>query len=279
LRAFSSPRRIGRAASTRSVSSAKASIVAGPITSRIALLPIDWPLAAKGVPAVLPVRHTPSSSARRRVSSPPMAWHAARNAHGAGSFFGIELGQIASQISLSSTCEDHCQNPPRRPGWDRCSIWSATASQHRGGSKASAMPGNGAGQLRQAVLVAEIRDHGVDGVLPRRVVGHLVHQVGDQASLHPFVDLREAGADPGLQREATQNGGAEGVDRLDLQPARRLYGAGKSVRARDSRSSLNRSRRNADVCKRLRSSSSGVIAQVPRRLNRRFCISIAAALV
>jgi hypothetical protein len=141
------------------------------------------------------------------------------------------------------------------------------------------MPGNGPGQLCQAVLVPEIRDHGIDGVLPRRVVGHLVHQVGDQASLHPFVDLGEARADPGLQREATQDGGAEGVDGLDLQPARRLDGAGKSVRARDSRSSLRPLRTNADLCKRDPQFIFRLHRPGTEAANRRFCISIAAALV
>jgi hypothetical protein len=158
-------------------------------------------------------------------------------------------------------------------------IASATPSQIQRRIEGLRPPGDGAGKLRDAVLVAEIRHHGVDGILPRRVLGDLVQKVGDQASLHPFVDLGEAGADPGLQREAPQDGGAEGVDRLDLQPARRLDGAGKE-RARARQEVRGQARPGTPTsASASRSSSSGVIAQSPRRLNSRFCISIAAALV
>ena len=89
------------------------------------------------------------------------------------------------------------------------------------------LPGHRAGELGQTVVIAQGRRRQIERALHRPVLGHLVEQIGDQPGLHPLVDLGEAGADARLQRETPQDRGAEGMDRLDLQSARRLDRTGE----------------------------------------------------
>ena len=59
--------------------------------------------------------------------------------------------------------------------------------------------------------------------------GDLVDDLGAQQAGGAVLHFGELGADASLEREAAQQAGAEGVDRLDLQPARRFDGAGEEA--------------------------------------------------
>jgi hypothetical protein len=132
----------GSRASTRSVSSAKASITSGrsrrgspcfrsigPWRQRVCLC------GASGQAHALQLGE--------RVERHRLPWHGAQHVCESGlvAFSRDRTGQIASQISLV-TGEDHCENPRLVQGG--IDPIAATASQPSGGSNASAMPGNGA---------------------------------------------------------------------------------------------------------------------------------------
>jgi hypothetical protein len=96
--------------------------------------------------------------------------------------------------------------------------------------------GDGAGKLRDAVLVAEIRDHGVDGVLPRRVVGHVVQNSAirrpcTRSSISVKPGLTPASSGKRRRTEAQK----EWIVWIFSPPGVSMARA-KSVRARDSRS-------------------------------------------
>ena len=60
-----------------------------------------------------------------------------------------------------------------------------------------------------------------------RTGGKIFQDLGAQQPGGPVFHLGKIGADPGLQRKAAQQRGAEGMDGLDFQPARRLDRTGK----------------------------------------------------
>ena len=60
-----------------------------------------------------------------------------------------------------------------------------------------------------------------------RAVGHLVDDLGLEQRGGAVLHLLELRRNPGLERKPSQDGGAERVDGLDLEPARRFDGAGK----------------------------------------------------
>ncbi len=104
--------------------------------------------------------------------------------------------------------------------------------------------------------------------------------VGD-AGRRRVVHHPEARRDAGLQREPPQQFLAEGVDGLDLQPARRLQRAPRTANGRSTaprRHSSRGSRPSSSASCSVRRSSPST-AQSPSRPKRRRCISAAAALV
>ena len=114
----------------------------------------------------------------------------------------------------------------------------------------------------------------------RAARGQRVEHLGAQRAGLPVVEDAELRRHPGLEREAAQQRLAEGVDRLDLQPAGRLQRAGEEGAGAVEpvgRQRLGRARRAPSSAARSAASSS--IAQAPRVRNSRFCISAAAALV
>ena len=78
------------------------------------------------------------------------------------------------------------------------------------------------GLRQQAVQPVARMDAGQVGHLGQVVLGHLLQHLGAQKGGTAVVQLGEAMGDAGLQREAAQKRGAEAVDRLHLQPARRF---------------------------------------------------------
>jgi hypothetical protein len=125
-------------------------------------------------------------------------------------------------------------------------------------------------EIRSAVEARDAVDHMRLGTLGERL-GHLRHE----KPVRRLVEFGEAGRDAGLERIVPQERGAEGVDRLDLEPARRLDRGGEE-RAGLGEVDLAL---DAEPAKLLSRGSSSSIAQAPRRAKRRFCISPAAALV
>jgi hypothetical protein len=97
--------------------------------------------------------------------------------------------------------------------------------RHRGG-EALAHPHDGLDQRIERILAPDMRR---DRVKRRAVVCscHQVQQVGPQPPPGQVVDLAEPRRHAGLERKPPQKRGAEGVDGLDLQPARRLDRLGK----------------------------------------------------
>ncbi len=110
-------------------------------------------------------------------------------------------------------------------------------------------------------------------------VGHLLHHLVAQQARGGVVHLGELRRDAGLEREAAQEGRAEGVDRLDLEAARRLDGAGEEGAGMGQLVRVEVARRCRAPARSSRRAASSRMAQAPRRAKRRFCISLAAALV
>ncbi len=88
------------------------------------------------------------------------------------------------------------------------------------------------GGQRLEILAGMILRDGIDGP-GLRAVGHLLDDLGPQEPGGPVVHLAKLRRHLGLEREAAQQRCAERMDRLDLEPARRLDGAReKPARAR-----------------------------------------------
>ena len=102
---------------------------------------------------------------------------------------------------------------------------------------ASALPATLAGQLAQGPSSSPSQAV-IAGQRVRVLLGHLVHQLGDQPRLHALVDLGEAGADARLQGKPAQDGRPqkEWIVWIFNPPGRLDRGGQKSVRRGRARS-------------------------------------------
>ncbi len=105
-------------------------------------------------------------------------------------------------------------------------------------------------QIPQAVPGPE-RGHPVHGGDMAGIVGQRLDHLLAQKLCRTVVDLAELRGDPGFQRKAAEQRGAEGVDRLDLQTARGFDRAGEKAARAPQPLRADLRRRNAELQQRL----------------------------